>query len=53
MGPERQIAIKALRSAGKSEAETAVIMQKTDKYFHSIGVNENTPTRIPGNRYEE
>jgi hypothetical protein len=26
-------------------------IQEADQYFNSIGVNENTPTNIPGNRH--
>lgn len=49
-GAERQIAYDALRSAGYSEAQATRVITEADRYFNSIGVNENTSTRIPGNR---
>jgi hypothetical protein len=49
-GAERSIAYNALRAAGYSDAEIIQAIKEADQYFNSIGVNENTPTRIPGNR---
>ena len=49
-GAERSIAYNALRSAGYSDAQATQAIQEADNYFNSIVVNENTPTRIPGNR---
>lgn len=47
---ERRIGYKALRRAGYSEAEARQAIQEADNYFFGIGVQPNTPTRIPGNR---
>lgn len=49
-GEERSIAYNALRAAGYSETAANQALQEADLYFRSIGVTENTPTRIPGNR---
>ncbi|WP_341208313.1 LysM peptidoglycan-binding domain-containing protein [uncultured Sphingomonas sp.] len=49
-GAERQIAYGALRAAGRSNAQARQALQEADAYFNSIGVTEDTPTRIPGNR---
>jgi len=49
-GAERAIAYNALRAAGYSDAEAAQAIEEADEYFNSIGVSEDTPTRIPGNR---
>jgi hypothetical protein len=47
---ERRIGYKAMRRAGVSEQQARYEIQRADQYFSSIGVNPNTPTRIPGNR---
>jgi hypothetical protein len=47
---ERRIGYKALRQSGFSEAEARQAIQEADDYFFGIGVQPNTPTRIPGNR---
>jgi len=49
-GAERKIAYDALISAGYTDAQATRAIQEADAYFKSIGVTENTPTRIPGNR---
>ena len=49
-GAERQIAYNALRAVGYTDAQATQVIQEADRYFNSIGANENTPTRIPGNR---
>jgi hypothetical protein len=49
-GAERRIGYKGLRRAGYSEDKARRAIQEADDYFNSIGVNNNTPTRIPGNR---
>ena len=49
-GAEREIAYDSLRRLGYSEAEASMAMAEADAYFRSIGVDVNTPTRIPGNR---
>jgi RHS repeat-associated protein len=49
-GAEREIAYDALRAAGYSDAEAAQAIKEADRYFNSIGVTNDTPTRIPGNR---
>lgn len=49
-GAERQIAYDALRAAGYTDAQATQVLREADTYFNSIGVTENTPTRIPGNR---
>jgi RHS repeat-associated protein len=49
-GAERRIAYKALRRAGLSPVDARRIIQQTDAYFGSIGVDPATSTRIPGNR---
>jgi len=49
-GAERRIAYNALRAAGYSNSEVTQAIEEADRYFNSIGVNQNTPTRIPGNR---
>jgi RHS repeat-associated protein len=49
-GAEQQIAYDALRAAGYSDAEATQAVQEADNYFRGIGVNPQTPTRIPGNR---
>ena len=46
---ERQIAYHALKAAGYSESQAAQALQEVDTYFESIGVTEDTPTRIPLN----
>jgi hypothetical protein len=48
---ERQIAYDALRAAGYSEAEATQALSEADEYFNGIGVNDQTITRIPGNRH--
>jgi hypothetical protein len=50
-GAEREIAYDALRAAGYSESEATRAIQEADQYFKSIGVDVNTLTRVPGNRY--
>ena len=50
-GAERQIAESALQAAGKSPAEIADALQRSDDYFMGqLGVTHDTPTRIPGGR---
>jgi hypothetical protein len=49
-GAERSIAIRVLQAAGYSEAEAEAAVEEADAYFESIGVTDQTPTRIPGNR---
>jgi len=49
-GAERQIGYKALRRAGETPADARSLIEQGDDYFHSIGVNRNTPTTIPGDR---
>ncbi|WP_217429823.1 RHS repeat-associated core domain-containing protein, partial [Sphingomonas bacterium] len=49
-GAERQIGYDALRAAGHTDGQATQAIQEADAYFNSIGVNNNTVTRIPGNR---
>lgn len=49
-GQERRIAYDALRASGMSRRQSTMEVLKADQYFHSIGVRQSTPTRIPGNR---
>ncbi|MGA2066673.1 MAG: hypothetical protein ABSG86_16980 [Thermoguttaceae bacterium] len=49
-GAERQIGYDALRAAGYTDAEATQALEEADEYFGGIGVDEQTPTRIPGNR---
>jgi len=47
---ERRVGYRALRAAGVSRANARAAIRKADDYFHSIGVNGSTPTRIPLDR---
>jgi hypothetical protein len=49
-GVERRIGYKALRRAGETPADSRSFIEQADDYFRSIGVNQNTPTTIPGDR---
>ncbi len=49
-GAERRIGYKALRKAGESRENARRLIEEADDYFRSIGVDRNTPTRIPGDR---
>lgn len=48
---EREIAADALRAAGMDEANVQQALSEADAYFESIGVEPQTRTRIPGNRW--
>jgi hypothetical protein len=50
LGAEMRIGYKALRKAGYNEAQARQVLAEVDSYFRSIGANQSTPTRIPGNR---
>ena len=48
---ERQIAFNALKAAGFSDADAAAAVARADSYFiKELGIDMDTPTRIPGNR---
>lgn len=49
-GAERQIAYGALLRAGRTPEEAQEAVAEADVYFRSIGVDEETPTRIPSNQ---
>ena len=50
-GAERQIAINAPDAPGKSPAEIADEMGRSDAYFMDhLGLTHDSPLRIPGNR---
>ncbi|GEN26341.1 hypothetical protein HCU01_42900 [Halomonas cupida] len=49
-GAERRIGYKALRRAGLGQDEARSSILRADDYFNSIGVENSTPTRVPGNR---
>jgi len=49
-GAERRIGYKALRRGGMSKKQARAAIGDADKYFNSLGVDNNTPTRMPGNR---
>ena len=49
-GSERRFSYRALRDAGVPKDSAKKIVREADKYFESIGVDINTPTRIPGDR---
>ncbi len=49
-GAERRIGYKALRKAGLDKSAARSSVERADKYFESLGVTKETPTRIPGNR---
>ncbi len=49
-GAERRIGYKALRQGGLDKSAARSAIERADKYFESIGVTRETPTRIPGNR---
>ena len=50
-GSERGIAYMSLRKAGISIDEAKSIVRNADKYFMGeLGLNLDSPTRIPGNR---
>ena len=49
-GFERKMGYRALRKAGMSKNEARQQIKLADEYFSDLGVNKNTPTRIPGNR---
>ena len=47
---ERIRAYRSLRQAGVSVEEAKQQVQQADQYFQSLGVDNQTVTRIPGNR---
>ena len=47
---ERRIGYRALRSAGLSPERSRQLIEYADSFFEAIGVDLDTPTRIPGNR---
>lgn len=47
---ERAIAEKSLRAAGLSEADIKRALALADDYFRGLGVTDQTPLRIPGDR---
>jgi hypothetical protein len=49
-GAERVIGYRALRDAGISKEDARKIIEEADKYFHGLGVGNNTPLPIPRNR---
>jgi hypothetical protein len=49
-GDEKQIALQALLAAGYTIDDALQIIAESAKYFTGIGVCDDTPTRIPGNR---
>jgi RHS repeat-associated protein len=51
-GAERQIGGDALRAAGVDEAKATQAVREADEYFNLLGIDENTITRIPGNRQQ-
>jgi hypothetical protein len=49
---ERAVAAQSLRAAGFDAHEVRAILAEADKYYrHHLGVTDQTPTRVPGNRY--
>jgi hypothetical protein len=50
-GAERDIGVAALQAAGRSPEEIADAVARADAYFKGeLGVTDETPTRIPGDR---
>lgn len=49
-GGERIVAYRSLREAGLSATDAHKTVKFADQYFHSLGVNKNTPVAIPKNR---
>ena len=51
---EHQIAFKALKAAGYTDAEAAAAIARADAYLmDDLGVGMDTTTRIPGNRAKQ